>query len=393
MVTSVKKRGQASGGAAATLIGLITLMLIFYILFLPPEERKALLKDETTGDMPGGIPGVGDVLFKGAPGRLTYIGQTEFDHLIPNIVLTEERQAKVLAEANPFIVKKGWFRRQFKNLTFVLPELETVDNVLLSFQTPMHRGRLKILFNGVPVFESDIRVQNPQPVLIPKSLLRVTNTVEFQVWGFGLIFSRQYNIEDIKVIGEITDVRKQMAANSFSIPEIEHENIESGYLGFYPVCDQNEVGVMDITLNDKVIYSAVPVCESPTRQDLYKEDFRTGKNSLGFKLRSGMARLEQMKAKTFVKPTKGFQDFFFIEADVFTAIATGRAHSILEIEFVDDGRLKEARTNVNGRMDVFSQRDRLFARDISAVVRDGNNFIGLEPMADLNVISIQVRVE
>jgi hypothetical protein len=390
---TVRKRAQAGGGAAGTLIGLITLVLVFYILFLPPEERAALLKEEAAPGIPGGVPGVGEVLFRGAPGRLTFIGQTEFDHLIPNLVLTEERQAKILAETNPFIVKKGWFRKDYKNISFVISEPETVDNVFLSFQTPLHRGRLKVLFNGVPVFESDISVRNPPPIQLPKSLLRVSNMIEFQVWGFGLIFARQYTIEDVKVIGEILDIRKQQAANSFSVPETEYENIESGYLGIYPVCDQNAVGLLDITLNDKIIYSAVPVCDSPARQDLFKEDFRPGKNTLGFRLRSGIARLEQIRIKSFVKPTKGYSDFFFIEPAIFTAIATGKARAILEIEFVDDGRLKEARTNVNGRMDVLSQREPRFIREISAVIRDGNNFLAIEPMTDLNVISVTVRVE
>lgn len=389
----MKRRAQAGGGAAATLIGLIALMLIFYILFLPPEERKALLKDEQAAGVPGGVPGLGTTLFRAAPGKLTFIGQTSFDHLFPNLLLAEERQAQVLAQANPFVIKKGWFRKDFKNISFVLSDPENIDNVLLTLQTPLHRGRLKVIFNGVPVFEGDIKVQNPAPLQLPKRLLQVSNMLEFQVWGFGLIFSREYDLADVKVIGEILDAAKQQSANSFTITEPEYENLESGYLAYYPVCDQNNAGILDITLNGKVISSAVPVCESPAREDIFKEDLRQGKNTLGFRLRTGVARVEQLRIKTLVKPTKGFSDFFFIEPDVFTAIATGKAHAILNVEFVDDGRLKEARSNVNGRLDVLSQRDRKFVRDISPVVKDGNNFIGIDPMTDLNVLSVEVRVE
>ena len=35
-----------SGSPAAALIGIITILFIFYILFLPPAERKALLEGE-----------------------------------------------------------------------------------------------------------------------------------------------------------------------------------------------------------------------------------------------------------------------------------------------------------------------------------------------------------
>lgn len=388
---NLRRKGQATGAAAATLIGIITLLLIFYILFLPPEERKELLKEEAL--RPGIIPEGGEIIFKATPGRLTYVGQTEFEHVLPNIMLTEERQAKILAEAPPFVIKKGWFKKQFKNVTFYLSDLETVDNVFLSFQAPVRRGRLKILFNGQPIFEGNVNVQNPRPVPIPKSLLKLENSVDFQVWGFGLIFSRQYNLEDVKIIGEIIDMKKQQAANSFGIPELEHENIESAYLAFFPICDQNAIGTLEIILNNKVIYSGVPVCDSPAREDLFKEDFVAGKNSLGFRLKSGTARIEQIKIKTFVKPTKGWSDFFFLKPEVYHAIITGKARAILEIEFVDDGKLKEAATNLNGRLDVLSQRDPKYVRDISDVVRDGNNFIGIEPGSDMNVMSLAVRVE
>ncbi|MEM4239944.1 MAG: hypothetical protein QXK08_02030 [Candidatus Woesearchaeota archaeon] len=389
----MKRRAQAGGGAAATLIGIIALLLIFYILFLPPEERKELLKEEEEILPPGIVPEGGEIIFKAAPGRLTYVGQTEFEHVLPNLMLSEERQAKVLAETAPFVIKKGWFKKQFKNISAYLPNLETVDNVFISFQTPVRRGRLKILFNGAPVFEGTINVQNPPPVPVPKSLLKAENNIEFQVWGFGLIFSREYDIEDVKVIGEITDVKKQEASNSFGLPETEYSNIESAYLAFFPICDQNTVGVLDIMLNNKVIYSAVPVCDSPAREDLFKEDFAAGKNTLGFKLRAGTARIEQIKVKTFVKPTKGWSDFFFIKPEIFTAIAIGKAHAILDIEFVDDGTLKEAATNLNGRLDILTQRSPKYTRDISDVVRDGNNFIGIEPGTDINIMSLTVRVE
>jgi hypothetical protein len=391
-VITLRRRAQATGSAAATLIGIITLLLIFYILFLPPEERKELLAEEQTL-APGIIPEGGETIFKAAVGRLSYVGQTEFQHIIPNILLSEERQAKIIEEFPPFTIKKGWFRKQYKNLTFYLTDLETVDNVLLSYQASMRRGRLKIIFNGLPIYEGTVNVQNPKPIPIPKGLLRADNSVEFQVWGFGLIFSRQYDITDAKIIGEITDAKKQEASNAFSVPEKEYDNIETGYLQFYPICDQDSVGVLEITLNNKVIYSAVPVCENPARQDLFKEDFASGKNTLGFKLKSGVARIEQMKIKTLVKPTKGYSDFFFLKPEVYTAIIAGKAHAVLDIEFVDDGELKEAQTNINGRLDVLSQRAPKYTRDISGVVRDGNNFVGIEPLSDLNVISLSVRVE
>ena len=42
------KRGEkvVTGGPAVALIGFITVLFVGYILFLPPEERRALLEGE-----------------------------------------------------------------------------------------------------------------------------------------------------------------------------------------------------------------------------------------------------------------------------------------------------------------------------------------------------------
>jgi hypothetical protein len=177
------------------------------------------------------------------------------------------------------------------------------------------------------------------------------------------------------------------------VPELEYENIESGYLAFTAICDQEAVSVLDITLNDRVVYSAVPVCDSQNRQDLFQEDFRVGKNTLQFRLRQGTARIEQVRIKNLVKPTKGWGEFFFIEPDLGAALAAGQAHVILDIEFVDDGKLKEAQLNVNGRLDMLSQREPRYARDITGIARDGNNYIEILPLTDLSIARLDVRVE
>jgi hypothetical protein len=384
------RRGQTAGG----LIGLIVLLIILYVVLLPPKERAELFREEPVpgGQVPGGLAEA-KLLFSASPGRLSFVGQTGFEHVIPNILLAEERQAIVLAESAPFVISRGWFRKNFRNISFTVSEPENIDNVIVSLQVPLNRGRLKVIFNGVSVFEEDIKVSNPKPIKVPKSLLRTGNSIEFQVWGFGLIFPQQYRIEDMKVVGELLDVEKQKSANAFRISESEHENLESAYLGFYPVCDQQSVGTLEIVLNDRAVYSAVPDCEGPGRQELFKEDLVSGRNTLGFRLKSGSARIGQIKVKTFIRPTKGFIDYFTVEPDVFTAMAAGNARAVLEVEFVDDSSLKEARVNVNGRLDVISQRDAFFITDISASVRDGNNFIGIEPLGDIDVASITVRVE
>lgn len=382
----MNKKAQAGG-----LIGIIALILIFYLLFIPPEERAELLKEEPTLREIEEI--TGKALLTASPGVLTKLEQTSFDHDFPNIVLSEERQAAVLAQINPFRITKGLFSQNFKTTTFTIPDLKTIDNVVLSFQATTRRGILKILLNDVPIFEGEVKTRNPQPIVLPKALLKQTNTLEFQVMGFSLFFKREYSLEDIKIIGEIIDVKKQQSAHAFGIPAAEYESLESGYISFAPVCDQKTIGILDVVLNDKIIFSATPDCNTLNRQDVFKDDLVKGKNALGFKLSQGIARLEQIRLKTIVKPTKGFSDYFQIDPKVYTEIVTGKARIVLNMEFVDDGKLKEAKLNINNKLDAISQRANIFFKDISGEVQEGNNFISIEPITDLNIIRLEVRVE
>lgn len=386
----MNKRGQKlqSGSPAAALIGIITLLFIFYILFLPPTERKALLGEENvTG---AGLPG--EVLLQVPVGRLQFVPRNQFDHPLPNIYLVETRNAQILSKENPFMIKKGWFSEAKKIFAFGISDLENTENVVLSFQAPERRGTLVISLNGQVVFESTVGLQNPPPVSLSKSLLRESNTLEFSVKG-GFFSRKRYSFTDVKIVGDITDVEKQKSTNTFSISQVEVDNFESGFLDFYPICDQKSVGTMTLELNGKIISSSVPACESLNRQELYLEDLRAGKNTVIFRITKGSYRIEQVRVRTLVKPVRAWVDFFDVKPSLYNSVLDKRKHIILEIEFVDDGRVKRAKTNINGKLDVIDQREARFTVDISTVVREGNNYIEIQPLAELDVVRLEVRAE
>jgi hypothetical protein len=384
------KRGQKiqSGSPAAALIGIMTLLFIFYIIFLPPAEREALLKGEniTDGEL------AEQTLLDVPVGRLSFVPRNQFDHPLPNIYLTETRNAAVLGKENPFTVRKGWFSEQSKSFVFSVSDLKNTENVMLSFQAPYRKGVLHIALNGVPIFEAALTLQNPPPVTLAKTLLKESNTLQFFVTG-GFFSKKRYDLNDIKVIGDITDVEKQMSTNTFSIAPVEMDNFESAYLDFYPICEQREVGTMVLELNGKIISSSVPACESLNRQELFKEDLNEGKNTLVFRILKGSYRIEQVRVRTLLRPVRAFVEFFDIKPALYNSVLDKRRHVVLDIEFVDDGRTKRAKTNINGKLDIIDQKGPKFTRDISAIVREGNNYIEIQPLTELEVVKLQVRAE
>ncbi len=386
----VMKRAQKiqTGSPAAALIGIMTLLFIFYILFLPAEERKALLEGENVT----GAEEREAMLLSVPVGRLAFVPRTQFDHPLPNVYLVETRNAIVLGAENPFIVKKSIFGEQAKSMVFGVSDLENTENVMLSFQAPERAGILVISLNGNKIFEGQVKAQNPPPVMLPKTLLKPANQLDFSAAG-GFFSRKKYSLTDVKVIGDITDVQKQISTNTFSISQVELDNLESAYLDFYPICEQAVVGTLSTELNGKIISSAVPACDSLNRQELYTEDLRAGKNTLIFKISRGSYRIEQVRVRTQIKPVKAFIDFFDVKPSLYNAVLDKTRHIVLDVEFVDDGRVKRARINVNGKLDMIDQRNPDFTRDISAIAREGNNYIEIQPLTELDVVRLEVRAE
>ena len=129
------------------------------------------------------------------------------------------------------------------------------------------------------------------------------------------------------------------------------------------------------------------------RQELYTEDLRQGKNTLIFKITKGSYRIEQVRVRTNIKPVKAFVDFFDVKSILYNNVLDQKKRIVLDIEFVDDGRVKRAETNVNGKLDVIDQRQPTFTRDISKVVREGNNYIEIRPLTELDIVKLEVRAE
>ena len=66
---------------------------------------------------------------------------------------------------------------------------------------------------------------------------------------------------------------------------------------------------------------------------------------------------------------------------------------ILYIEFVDDGKNKDADLIINGRRTNIDQDRPFYSRDISNWVRGNTNYIEIIPVTDLNIVEMEIRLE
>ena len=379
---------------AAILVAVIGGLIILYILFLPEAEREALLEDETVKKSSDDDEDE-DILLREFPGRLDIVKEIE-NKQIPNVFLFETTNAKELERINPFIVRSGWFDKKGKTSRFNIDNLDNTDNVILSFRAEKHKGILTIKLNNEIVFENDIGTETVAPISLDRRLLRDENTLEFSVSSVGFRFWRtnEYSLENARIIGDITDKSKQEARNVFTLTSTDLFNIEEANLRFVPYCaNVADVGVLDIAINGRNIFSAVPICEDAYKQPIPIGILNTGENRIILKTNKGSYSVEQIRIDFEEEEIKEQVFFFEVNQSVLDDIDDGDKDIILTIEFVDAERTKRADLNINNRLSSIDDEDRIFTKNLNDFVKEGNNFIELRPRTRLDIVEIRVEIE
>ena len=385
---------KAQGGInAAALVAIIAGLIILYIIFLPSVEREELLEGEVK--KPQSVSEKENTLLREFPGRLDIIKEVE-DKTIPNIFLFETTNAKELEKINPFIARNGWFDKKAKLVNFRLDNLENVDNALLSFTAKKHNGILIIKLNDEVVYENDVASETVEPIRLKKNLLQSDNVLEFSVSSVGIKFwsTNEYNLENIKIVGDITDRSRQEALNVFDLKGEEFFNIEKVTLKFIPYCKGvADVGVLDVTINGRNVFSAVPVCEDPYKQSVPTGIFDTGENRIIFKTNRGSYSVEQIRLEFETKEAKIKVFFFEINETLFDEIKDEDLDVTLTLEFASDEENKRADLNINDHLSSLDQDKKIFTKNIKSLIEEGNNFIEIRPRTKLEVVEIRVQVE
>jgi hypothetical protein len=391
------KRGASppSGAAAGSVIGLITLLLVFYIIFIPPADRRDLLYGDNTSSIAGNASANAKVLLLASIGKLDYQSESTFDHTVPNVYLVETKNAQALEKFNSFVVSHGWFVDEKRTETFTVEQPDLASNIKLVFDAPTRKGILMVKLNGRVVYEGRPDAINVAPIELKREQLRGDNTLEFSVSGVGLAFWRvnEYEITNAQVIADITDTAKQESSNIITLDPTEARNLKSATLTYFPICTPSQVGALEIYLNNQRISASVPDCETVNRLELDPTDLQLGRNSLYFSITKGSYRIEQIKIRTELKEGASFIDYFDLNGTAFRDVQDKRKKLLLHIDFVDDNEEKKAEVNVNGKRDFIDQRGPSYERDISNSAVDGNNYVELVPKSDLNVVKLEVRIE
>lgn len=386
-------RSGQGGINAAILVAIIAGLIILYIVFLPTAEREKIINEGA--EKPAAGEENPNVLLKVFPGALSTSKDLESEKSIPNIFLVETTNAKELERINPFIARNGWFDKKTKIIDFGLEDPDNIDNVVLSFTTKKRSGILTIKLNEEIVFENELASDIIEPVKLSKNKLGKANKLEFSVSSVGARFwtTNEYSLENAKIIGDITDTSKQESANLFTVSGSEYSSMDRATLKFIPYCGNvNELGTLDIFVNNKKLFSTVPVCDNAYKQSIPKSVLNEGENNIVFKTSKGSYSVEQIKiALEFKEPTVKTY-YFEIASGTFKKIRSGDKSVDLTLKFVEDKAQKRLKLDVNGHFETLETDKLSFIRRINNKVSEGNNYVRIEPLEDMEVAELKVEL-
>jgi hypothetical protein len=393
MIVSSRKAQDASH--AATLIAVIALLIIFYLLFIPPSFRDQIL--EGNGTTTTGAKGfVNETILKASPGTLSRISSEEIEHNIPSLTLYSRTESKTFGTMSLLSVKSSIFGKKTSALQFTLDDLENTDNVLLSFVDKKMKGALMVTVNGNLVFNEEVTTENPEPIRIGKQfLVQGENKIDLSAEPAGFRFWRvnRHNLGNVQISGEVKDISRQKSLNIFIVSATEKSNVKRAIMRFTPDCITGKTGKLNVLINQHSVYYSVPDCGGRVVIEFTPDALREGENTITFDSEEGSYLIDLISISSEMKEVLQPAQYFEITADTMKDVRDGKYSVMLNIKFTEADEQKSGRININGRETSLFQTEASYKKNINDYIIEGNNAIKIIPETTLEIVTLEVVKE
>ncbi len=376
---------------AATLVAIIAGLILLYIIFMPPGEREKLLGENET--VANGTTTSNLTLLLVYPGRLEYIGQKEIEHTIPPLNLYTRTEAQIIKSAASLHASSSIFKKNFAALNFDIADLKNTANPTLSFNINKASGRLIIKLNDNVIY--DATISSPSKTFyLDKTMLQNKNALEFSVSDVGLAFWRtnQYELEDIKIMADLTDISQQKSSAVFLVSSTEKNNLDRVYVKFTPNCIQSEVGKLNVMINEFNIFSSIPDCGSLRPIEFAPTSVASGENRIYFMTEKGSYLIDNIVVKSQLKEAIYPAYYFELDDAKYNDIASGARKLKLILRFVNDLDYKKGRIYMNGHLTYLDTYNATYERVLSGFAKRGNNAVEIIPGTTLDIRELEIKI-
>lgn len=400
----MSRRGQSASKSAVAVL-LIGLILVLYILFLPPTEREALLSGAPSTGGTGGyggntysgppVAGGGILLMEKFVGTLQPESAGNIQHSLPSTTVFTAINTQEIKFIDSLQLRGGAFSNKEHSITF-LTDQNIGNNYLLSFNVEEAKGTLMIYLNNQLIFDRKMTQRSPEPVRLPKELLRPQNNLTFRTDGTGWAFwdANGYLLRNIIITGDVADFQGSTAEQTFTITPDEYQRMDKAILEFVPQCNPSQAGRLSVGVNSQLVYSGFIDCGVLTRQDIPKEQLSVGSNRVGFSSSQGSYTIDRIKVISQLAKEDYATYYFNLPPDMWQQANVFAGRVILTMRFSEGNTIKRGSVIVNGFQDSFQTQDYYFQANLDPNILIPNaNSIQIIPDGDsLNIPQLSVEL-
>jgi hypothetical protein len=363
-----------------------------FIVLMPPKERAELLGEGSSVSSGTSTVSASNLLLT-APGKIDYLSMDEIEHPLPVIQVFTEAQSEVLGEKTLIYAKKSLFSQEDGTFKFSIPDLTNTQKAVLNFKTQEAEGRLIVILNEETIFNGPVEKGGSITVNLPQSSLKAENTLIFQASSPGIAFwaTNEVSLEDVKALGEITNLEGQYSKQVFLVSEMEKRNLDRVLLKFQPDCKQSEVGRLVVTLNNNEVYNGIPDCDlSLVPIEIAPSLIKENENTLSFQVDQGRYVLSHVTLHSKLKDLDFPSYYFGVSHELYQDLQNNTYEVRLKMSFTDSGDNKYGDILVNGHYYSFDTKAISIAVNITDNVVQGNNAIKIKPRKTVDVRELRV---
>lgn len=336
---SLAKLG-AKAPTGAPLLIIVTLLIVFYVLFLPPADRAALLGETVNTGSSGGTSGSAgvdntgdrvfvangdDYVFEG-PGKVSEQTRDEYQHDISPFYLRGEFEASVIASSNDFLVERSVFSSNPFSLDFLINDVDNVDNLILTFQVEQAESNLRIYLNNRQVYSGQATDFNQLIPIDTVNLVSGVNYLRFETDSPGIAFwnKNTYQLSNVELKADVLETGQLESHAIFELRENEVDNLERIRLRYFPDCDEED-GRLSAYINGDRLFSKFPDCDVLNFETIPESMIRVGQNTLRFEATQGSFLIDRVQIQTELEEDEGYTYFFEINDDLFNEVVETEA--------------------------------------------------------------------
>ncbi len=430
------KRGAMDFGVSISIfVFIMALLMVIYLLLIPPEERDKVLEDRNVlsvdcendcrqdldickrgcdsfncelrcnddfrdcrdGCVRGGPDVLGNILLSESPGIVRPIENFRLNVDLNPLSLFSQTRRSNMALAGSIYVQSWLFGKEEKSVVFDIVNLKNIGKASLVFFPGDKNGVLEIKLNENLVYSGGAGV-NDLPIDLPVgSLKEGKNRITFSAKSKGLGKS-YFNLADISLaIGSYEENLR--SGRSFVLAKEEIAGIKRSYLSYFISCGNIYVsqGNLRIDFNGKTLYDDMVFCDAGSPSlDISKSLVREETNTINFVLKP---RGENSYDITNIRFNADMRNFeypkyrFDLGRRQFEDVVNRRADLILHIIMNNDGLRKEAAVNVNGAELYFNTNSAFVNLDLSDFAVIGSNFIKIIPRTAFEINRLDAVLE